>query len=112
MSKLTAITLILLGCLFVAGCPRRESIAKIDRDPGRFKGRDIAIAGRVTSSFGALGGGVFQIDDGTGTMWVFSEHYGVPAEGAKLAVVGHLQEGFTFGTRSFATILIETERRH
>jgi len=111
-AKFPVLTLLLLGCILTAGCPRRESIAKIYRDPGRFMGRDIAIAGRVTSSFGAMGSGVFEIDDGTGTMWVFSEHYGVPAEGDKLAVVGRLKEGFTFGTRSFATILIETERRH
>jgi hypothetical protein len=76
--------------LLLAGCPPRESIEKINRDPGRFAGKEIPIAGRVTDSFGALGTGVFQIDDGTGTMWVLSEKYGVPGNGNDLAVTGRI----------------------
>ena len=102
---------VLLASLLLAGCPPRESIAKINQDPGRFAGKEISIAGRVTDSFGALGSGVFQIDDGTGTMWVFSKKYGVPGNGAKLAVTGLVEQGFAFGGRNFATILRETERR-
>jgi hypothetical protein len=44
-------------------------------------------------------------------MWVFSR-YGVPGSGAKVAVTGHVEQGFSFGGRNFATILKETERRH
>ena len=104
--------LVILACLLLAGCPPRESIARINQDPGRFAGKEISIAGRVTDSFGALGTGVFQIDDGTGTMWVFSKRYGVPGNGAKLGVTGLIEQGFAFGGRNFATILRETERRH
>jgi hypothetical protein len=107
------IVLLLSFCgVLLAGCPPRESIARINQDPGRFAGKEISIAGRVTDSFGAMGSGVFQIDDGTGTMWVFSERYGVPASGAKLAVVGRIEQGFAFGGRNFAIILRETEPRH
>jgi hypothetical protein len=101
-----------LAVLLLAGCPPRESIAKINQDPGRFAGKEITIAGHVTDSFGALGTGVFQVDDGTGIMWVFSERYGVPGNGAQLAVTGRIQQGFAFGGRNFATILRETQRRH
>lgn len=97
---------------FLAGCPPRESIAKINQDPGRYAGKEIAIAGHVTDSFGAMGSGVFQVDDGTGLMWVFSERYGVPGTGAKVAVVGHVEQGFAFGGRQFVVVLRETERRH
>lgn len=109
-----ALPLLALGvaCLVLTACPPRESIAKVNLDPGRYANKQISIAGRVTNSFGALGRGVFQLDDGTGAMWVFSEHYGIPGEGAKLAVVGRVQQGFSFGGRNFATVLIETERRH
>jgi hypothetical protein len=109
-----ALTVVLasLAALLLAGCPPRESIAKINQDPCRFAGKEITIAGRVTDSFGALGTGVFQIDDGTGTMWVFSKKYGVPGNGATLAVTGLVEQGFAFGGRNFATILRETERRH
>lgn len=109
--KIFVLILLAATMLLLAGCPPRESIAKINRDPGKYAGKEISIAGHVTSSFGAMGSGIFQIDDGTGTMWVLSGHYGVPAEGAKIAVIGHLQEGFAFGGRSFGTVLHETERR-
>jgi hypothetical protein len=111
-NKAFSVLLVTLVGLLLAGCPPRESIAKINQDPGRFSGKEISIAGRVTDSFGALGTGVFQIDDGTGTMWVFSKKYGVPGNGAKLAVTGLVEQGFAFGGRNFATILRETERRH
>jgi hypothetical protein len=110
--KFLAVLLLSLAGLLLAGCPPRESIAKINEDPGRFAGKQISIAGRVTDSFGAMGNGVFQIDDGTGAMWVFSRNYGIPGGGAKIAVIGRVQQGFAFGGRNFATILLETERRH
>jgi hypothetical protein len=110
-SKVLSLTLLGVASLLLAGCPPRESIAKINQDPGRFAGKEISIAGRVTDSFGALGTGVFQIDDGTGTMWVFSKNYGVPGNGAKLAVTGMVEQGFAFGGHNFATILRETARR-
>ena len=82
---LTALLIVCAG-LLLAGCPTRTSIANINRDPGRFVGKEVTIAGRVSSSFGALGSGVFQIDDGTGTMWVFSQNYGVPGNGARVGL--------------------------
>jgi len=111
-TRARSIVLITLAALLLAGCPPRESIARINQDPARFSGKEISIAGRVTDSFGALGSGIFQIDDGTGTMWVFSEKFGVPGNGASLAVTGRIQQGFAFGGRNFATILRETQRRH
>jgi hypothetical protein len=111
-TRARSIVLITLPALLLAGCPPRESIARINQDPARFAGKEISIAGRVTDSFGALGSGIFQIDDGTGTMWVFSEKFGVPGNGASLAVTGRIQQGFAFGGRNFATILRETQRRH
>jgi hypothetical protein len=110
--RIYSVFLVVAGALLLAGCPPRESIEKINRDPGRYAGKEITIAGRVADSFGAMGTGVFQIDDGTGTMWVLSEKYGIPGSGANVAVTGRLQQGFAFGGRNFATILRETERRH
>lgn len=106
-----AITLV-VGILLLAGCPTRTSIANINRDPGHFAGREVTIAGHVSEAFGALGNGVFQIDDGSGRMWVYSQNYGVPGNGSKVAVTGRVEQGFAFGGRSFGVILRETERRH
>jgi len=104
--------MIAMASLLLAGCPPRVSIAKLNRDPGRYAGREVTVAGRVVDSYGALGRGVFQVDDGTGTIWVLAGQYGVPGAGAKLAVTGHVEQGFSLGGRNFATILRETERRH
>ena len=112
MRNILSVLLLSLAALLLAGCPHHESIAKINQDPARFAGKEISIAGRVTDSFGAMGTGVFQLDDGTGTMWVYSKGYGVPAGGAKVAVTGVIEQGFAFGGRNFATILRETESRH
>jgi hypothetical protein len=111
-SRLLLPLLIVVGSLCLAGCPQRTTIAKINSDPGRFAGKEVTIAGTVSGSFGALGSGVFEVDDGTGRMWVFSQNYGVPGNGARVAVTGTITQGFTFGGRNFATILRETQRRH
>lgn len=110
--RVVAASLILVMTVLLAACPPRVSIAQINRDPGRYVDRDISIGGRVSNSFGALGSGVYEVDDGTGTMWVYSQGYGVPTNGAKVGVTGRITQGFSFGGRSFAVILRETERRH
>lgn len=104
--------LLAIATLFLTACPTRTSIEKINRDPGRYAGKEVTIAGRVSNSFGALGTGVFEMEDDTGRMWVYSQRYGVPSSGAKVAVTGRIEQGFSFGGRSFATVLRESERRH
>jgi hypothetical protein len=111
-NKLLPVIALAVACLVLTACPPRESIAKVNLDPGRYANKEISIAGRVSNSFGALGHGVYQVDDGTGTIWVYSERYGVPGEGLKVAVVGRIKQGFSFSGRNFATILVETERHH
>jgi hypothetical protein len=110
--KLMMAMSLMAGILFLAGCPTRTSIADINRDPGRFSGKEVTIAGHVSEAFGALGNGIFQIDDGTGRMWVYSQNYGVPGNGNKVAVTGRVEQGFAFGGRSFGVILRETQNRH
>ena len=111
-NRLSIALLLMAATLVLAGCPTRTSIEKINCDPGRYAGREVAIGGRVSNSFGLLGSGVFQVEDGTGQIWVFSQRYGVPSNGAKVGVRGTISQGFSFGGRSFAVILKETERRH
>lgn len=110
--KVFSVALAIVTTLLLAGCPPRESIEKINRDPMRYAGKEVTIAGRVVGSWGALGFGGFEIDDGTGRMWVISEHFGVPGRDAKVAVTGTIQQGVTLGGRSFATVMRQTQRRH
>jgi hypothetical protein len=111
-NKAIATVVLIAGTLLLAGCPERTTIGKINGDPYRFAGKEVTIAGRVSNSFGALGTGVFELQDETGRMWVFSERYGVPGREARIAVTGRIEQGFTFGGRNFAVVLRETERRH
>lgn len=110
--RILNVALVAVAGLGLMGCPTRTSIAKINLAPGKYAGKEVTIAGRVTNSFGGLGTGVFQVDDGSGEIWVFSEKYGVPGNGAKLAVTGRIKQGFSIGGRTFGTILRETERQH
>ena len=110
--KKKSIVILLLSTVFLLACPTRAKIADINRDPGKYQGKEISVAGKVSDAFGALGTGVFQIDDGTGRLWVFSQNYGVPGSGAKVAVTGRLEQGFSFGGRSFALALRQTQARH
>lgn len=104
--------LIAVWSLCLTGCPPQVRIADINNDPGRYAGKEVTISGETSSSFGALGRGIFQVNDGTGAMWVYSESFGVPSNGTKVSVTGRVQQGFSFGSRSFAVILRETHSRH
>ena len=106
------IAAIAAAVVMLAACPPRESIARINHDPGRFAGREITLAGRVSNSFGAMGNGIFEVDDGTGTMWVFTDRFGIPGRDAKVAVTGRIEEGFSFHGRNYAVVLRETQQRH
>jgi hypothetical protein len=97
--------------LCLVGCPTRTSIADINKDPGRYAGKEVTIGGHASNSFGALGNGIFEVDDGSGRMWVYSQSFGVPSDGSKVAVTGRIEQGFSFGSRSFAVILKETKAR-
>lgn len=105
-------TLVVLASLLLAACPSHISIAKLNSDPGRYADKEVTISGRVSDSFGALGRGVFQVDDGTGTMWVLAGQSGVPGADTKVTVTGQIQQGISFGGRNFATVLKETQPRH
>jgi hypothetical protein len=110
--RILAVLVVTVGSLGLAGCPQRTTIERINRDPGRFAGKEVTVAGQVVNSFGAMGTGVFQVEDGTGRLWVFSERFGIPGRDARLAVTGRIEQGFSFGGRNFAIVLRETHRRH
>ena len=98
--------------LMMVGCTTHANIADIIKDPGRYAGKDVSIRGSVADSFGALGNGVFQLDDGTGRIWVYSQNFGVPGNGSNVKVIGRVEQGFALAGRSFGVILRQTEARN
>ncbi|HKZ00618.1 MAG TPA: hypothetical protein VJ180_00165 [Pyrinomonadaceae bacterium] len=96
--------------LFLTACPEQASIAKINADPGRYSKKEVSIVGRVTDSYGIPGYGAYEIDDGTGRLWVVTTR-AVPSRGSQVGAKGKVYSGLTWGGRSFGTVLEETDRR-
>jgi len=102
--------LAIVGALFLTACPNRETISKINADPGRYLNKDVTVAGTVTDSYGLLNMGAYEIDDGTGRLLVVTRR-GVPARGSKVGATGRVHTGASYGGRSYGTVLEESDRR-
>ena len=86
---LASTMLVLVGC-------ESKTINQIMAEPQRYANRDVGITGNVVRSFSVLGAGAYQVDDGTGKMWVVAKN-NVPREGARVGVKGKIQDGFNLG---------------
>jgi hypothetical protein len=107
---------LLLGAALSA-CASSTSINRILAEPQRYANRDVRVTGRVLTSASVLGRGAYQIDDGSGTLWVVSER-GVPRKGARVRVTGKVRDAFDLGTivklpevTANGLVLMETEHR-
>jgi hypothetical protein len=108
--KIAYITgVVMLGMLLVA-C-ERTSIGDITADPGHFMNKDVNVAGQVTQSIGFMGKGIYQIDDGTGRLWVLANGRGVPSKGATVGVKGKVTPTVTFMGVNYATVMRESNRK-
>jgi hypothetical protein len=85
------LTLICLSAILLAGCGSVK-IARINADPSHFRNQTVHVSGTVTNSVGVLGTGGYQIDDGTGKIYVVSRS-GVPSRGSQVTVTGHVFQG-------------------
>jgi hypothetical protein len=101
---------VLIMGLALISCERLR-ISEINSDPGRFTNKEVAVAGQVTQSIGVLGKGIYQVDDGTGKLWVLSTTRGVPSKGARVGVKGHITPTITFLGINYATVMQESDRR-
>jgi hypothetical protein len=114
--KILAIMLISLAALVAAGCPQRHSISDLERNPGKYNGKEVTVAGKVKSTFGGgipgtgIGGGIYEIDDGTGTIWVVAQG-SVPNKGAEVAASGTYGNAISWSGRNYGTGISE-EHRH
>ena len=110
LKKAAVFVVLLGGILLLTACPSQTNIAKINANPDRYRNKEVGIAGRVTDSYGVLGAGAYEIDDGTGRIWV-ATRTGVPSRGARVGAKGYIHSGFSFAGRNFGTVLEETDRR-
>jgi hypothetical protein len=101
---------LLSGTILLTACPSQTNIARINADPGRYRGKEVGIAGTVTNSYGVMGQGAYEIDDGTGRIWVATTR-GVPARGSHVGAKGYVHSGFSWAGRSYGTVIEEKDRR-
>jgi hypothetical protein len=104
------LSLILAATVLLTACPKRETISKINADPGRYMDKDVSVAGTVTDSYGLLNMGIYEIDDGTGKLLVVTRN-GLPSRGARVGARGRIYTGGSYGGKSYGTVLEESERR-
>lgn len=110
-SRVVAIAVAVFAMLMLTACPKQESISRIKADPDRYRDKEVGIVGRVTNSYGALGTGAYEVDDGTGRIWVVSRERGVPSKGTRIGVKGKIHQGFSFGGQTFGIVMEENDRR-
>lgn len=99
-----------IACAAAPVALAKTSINKINGDPGRYYDKKVTIEGTVTDSYGVLGEGAYELDDGTGKIWVIAER-AVPARGSRVQAKGRVITGFVYRGRNLAAALRETDRK-
>ena len=109
LRKFAFFSMLAAGAMILTACSQ-TTISKINADPARYKNKEVGVVGRVTDSYGIAGAGAYELDDGTGRIWVATTR-GVPSKGSKVGVKGHVHASFAIAGRSFGTVLEETGRK-
>jgi hypothetical protein len=107
-ATVAALLLLIAATFILTACPPTPSIGEINRNPGKYSGKEIGVQGNVVQTAGFLGTGAYEIDDNTGRIWVLSQGFGVPGKGAHVKVVGTLIQGASFGGRNFGFAIRQT----
>lgn len=98
---------LLLGLVLVGmnACSRTIHIRDLLDKPQEYNGKTVQVEGTVTQSAGVLGTGAFEIDDGTGKIFVIAKGSGIPRQGAKTKAQGRFESVFSFLGRTMAAIV-------
>jgi hypothetical protein len=114
-------TLSLLLAISIAACASSTPTTTVNRllaEPGRYANDDVWVRGNVVRSASVLGRGAYQIDDGTGTLWVISNQgLGVPRKDARVRVRGTLRDAYDLSSvfdlpDEIASGIVLVEREH
>jgi hypothetical protein len=109
-------SLIMAVGLLTAACPERKSIADIESNPSKYQNKEVVVAGVVRDSYGInipltnIRGGVYKVDDGTGSIWVYTEK-SVPSKGTEVGVRGKLQNGLNWNGKNYGIGIMEDDRK-
>jgi hypothetical protein len=98
-----------MSAVLLTGCGSVK-IGRILNDPTRYHNKSVSVEGTVTGAAGAMGIGAYQVEDGTGKIYVVSTGSGVPRKGARVKVNGLVAGGVTIMGNSLGTTI--RERSH
>jgi hypothetical protein len=93
--RAAALSLAAVVALLAAGCSHM-TVNRLLAEPNRYANRDVTLHGDVIKSASVLGHGAYQLDDGTGTIWIVSTK-GVPRQGARVKVKGRVRDVVDLG---------------
>jgi hypothetical protein len=79
------------GLLVVLMACAAKTVNDVMADPGRYRDREVSVKGEVTESVGALGRGFFKLQDGSGSLWVYTTR-GLPRKGARVSSRGTVRD--------------------
>jgi hypothetical protein len=80
----------------LTACASSRSVNQVLADPSRYANHEVSLSGQVVRSTSALGTGAYELDDGTGRVWVVSRR-GVPRKGARVKVTGTVRDAYDIG---------------
>jgi hypothetical protein len=103
--RLTRSLLVGIAIIGLSGCSRTIRIRDLLDRPQEYDGKTVQVEGTVTQSAGVLGTGAYEIDDGTGKIYVVARGGGVPREGAKTKATGRFESVFNLLGRTLAAIV-------
>jgi len=104
------LSVILAGLVALTACPSKTTIARINQNPSKYHDQQVGLIGTVTDSYGVMGNGIYELDDGTGRIWVMTTR-GVPNKGTRVGAAGRVHTGVNFGGRTYGIVLQEEQRR-
>jgi hypothetical protein len=101
--------ILLLGSLMagLGACAPTVRIRDLLDRPQDYDGRTVKVEGTVTRSAGLLGTGAYEVDDGTGAIFVIAQGQGVPQQGARTRAKGRFESVFSLAGRTIAAIVQE-----
>ena len=120
MTRTLAATAALLATTWTIGCGGGLTINHILAEPERYRRQEVTLKGEVVKSASVLGRGAYKLDDGTGTIWVVTDH-GVPRRGADIKASGRIRDVVDVGGvvhlpgevgREIGSGLVLVEREH
>ena len=109
--SILTIGIILAMILPLTGCSRTDQIADIKANPSQYEGRTVNIEGYVSNTLwiALAGRGAYQVDDGSGSIWVVTGQQ-PPEKGTQIAATGTVSPGFELGGSGLGTVINETRR--